>query len=318
MTNKPLNNPHDRFFRHTFTHPDVARPFFQRYLPAEIRERLDFSTLHPEKDSFIDTQLADHHADLLFSIQQHDGESARLYLLLEHKSYDAPWAGLQLLDYLLRIWMHEKARLKSPPLPPIIGLVLYHGEGPWTGGNRFASLVNAPGPLGIYTPDFRFILCDLCREQLDGLQQRARLAIALQVLKLARSHELPARLPEILALFRQLADHRDDALAYLGTVLRYILRVAGQVDQSTLESALHTTLPADMGESIMPTIAETLMEEGELRYARRMLRRQLERRFGPLPESVEQRIAEADQLILDDWMLQVVTVPELRALFPDA
>lgn len=320
MTNTPLNNPHDRFFRHTFTHPEVSRPFFQRYLPPEIRERLDLATLVPEPDSFVDAQLADHHADLLFRVRQHDGTPARLFLLLEHKSYDAPWTGLQLLDYFLRIWTREKERLKQPPLPPVMGLVLYHGEAPWTGGSRFGDLVAAPGGLGAFSPDFRFVLCDLGREQLDDLQQRARLAIALQVLKLIRSNELPARLPEIFALFRQLADHRDDALAYLGTVVRYIAGVARQVDRPTLEAAIIQALPADMGENIMPTIAESWIEEGrqegELRSARRILLRQLKQRFGPLPEVVEQRVMDADPATLDRWLDEVLTASSLASLFP--
>ena len=320
MTDTRLNNPHDRFFRHTFTHPDVSRPFFQRYLPPAICERLDLATLAPEPDSFVDAQLADHHADLLFQVRQHDGQSARLFLLLEHKSYDAPWTGLQLLDYFLRIWTREKERLKQPPLPPVMGLVLYHGEAPWSGGSRFADLVAAPGELGAFSPDFRFVLCDLCREQLDDLQQRARLAIALQVLKFIRSDELPARLPEIFALFRQLAHHRDDALAYLGTVVRYISGVARQVDRPTLEAAIIQALPTDMGENIMPTIAESWIEEGrqegELRSARRILLRLLEQRFGPLPEAVEQRVADADPVVLDRWLDEVLTAPSLASLFP--
>jgi len=202
MRDDSLKNPHDHFFRHSFSLPDIAQPFFQRYLPPEIRDGLDLATLQPEPESFVDPKLADHHADLLFSVRRHDGRPARLYLLLEHKSYDTVWAGLQLLDYLVRIWSREQARIKSPPLPPVVGLVLYHGEAPWSGGSRFGSLVDAPGWLGEFTPDFRFILCDLCREQLHTLRERAKMAIALQVLRFIRTDEFSARLPEIMLLFQ--------------------------------------------------------------------------------------------------------------------
>ena len=99
MTNDTLNNPHDHFFRNSFSYPDVSVPFFQRYLRTEVREGLDFTTLAMAPGSFVDARLADHHTDLLFSIRRQDGLPARLFLLLEHKSYNTPWAGLQLLDY---------------------------------------------------------------------------------------------------------------------------------------------------------------------------------------------------------------------------
>ena len=323
MTDNTLRQAHDRFFRHSFGHPEVSEPFFQRYLPPEVSERLDFSSLRPEQDSFVDPQLADHRTDLLFSLRQHDGTPARIYLLLEHKSYDAPWVGLQLLDYLVRIWMREQQAPDTPPLPPILGMVLYHGEESWSGGSRFAPLVAAPGPLAAFTPDFRFVLCDLCREQLDGLQQRARLAIALQVLKFIRSNELPVRLPEIFSLFQQLADHRDNVLAYLSTVVRYIAAVAGQVDRWTLEAAIAKALPVDLGENIMPTIAETWKQEGRQEgrqeglqeHACLVLGKLLRQRFGPLSGEIERRIKAADQATLDDWFDRALTAKSLEGVF---
>lgn len=321
MRDDSLKNPHDHFFRHSFSLPDIAQPFFQRYLPPEIRDGLDLTTLRPEPESFVDPKLADHHADLLFSVRRHDGRPARLFLLLEHKSYDTAWAGLQLLDYMVRIWYREQTRIKSPPLPPVIGLVLYHGEAPWSGGSRFEPLVDAPEGLGAFTPNFRFILCDLCREQLDTLQTRAKMAIALQVLRFIRSDELSNRLPEILALFRQLQDRRDDALAYLGTVLRYIAAVAGQVDRKTLEAAVRAALPTDMGEKAMPTIAESWIAEGRQEGHQErtclLLRKLLVQRFGPLPEKIAQRIEQADQGKLDRWFDQALTASSLEEVFAD-
>lgn len=92
------------------------------------------------------------------------------------------------------------------------------------------------------------------------------------------------------------------------------------MDRPTLEAAIIQALPADMGENIMPTIAESWIEEGrqegELRSTRRILLKLLRQRFGPLPEAVEQRVAEADPVTLDRWLDEMLTAPSLASLFP--
>ena len=269
------STPHDRFFRHAFARREVAQPFFERYLPAAVNAQLDYATLGLGEASFVDPDLRLQQTDLLFRLQQTDGRPTRLYLLLEHKSYPEPWIGLQLLGYLVRIWEREKQRLKQPPLPPIIALVLYHGERAWTGGQRFADLVEVPEAFASWSVDFTYGLCDLSQEDLNNLQERAWLAITLQVLKYGRSDALPARLPEILALFRRLLEQRGEALAFLETVLRYLAQASGQLDETVLRTALVTALPADVGETIMPTLAETWVEQGREQGSRDSLRRQL-------------------------------------------
>jgi predicted transposase YdaD len=56
-----LRNPHDLFFRETFSRLEVARDFLENYLPAEVVAALDLGTLKLQKDSFIDNELFDHH-----------------------------------------------------------------------------------------------------------------------------------------------------------------------------------------------------------------------------------------------------------------
>jgi len=320
-----LTHPHDYFFRHAFTRTEVHRPFFERYLPPPVATRLDLNTLAPDSDTFIDEDLQAQQSDLLFRLHLKDGQPARLYLLLEHKSYNDPWTPRQLLGYLDRIWAREAVDPGTPPLPPIIPLVLFHGETAWTAASNFRALVATPDEFLRFTPSFDYILCDLTRDQLDNLQHRAWLAITLQVLKFSRSDELSARLPGILALFRDLWYQRANALAFLGTVLRYLARVASGLDESTVRQALIQALPTDVGDEIMPTLAETWMEQGmekgmekgQILHARQTLQKFLIKRFGPLPGAVEARIEQADQATLDSWLDQVMEAPSLGALFPD-
>lgn len=211
----------------------------------------------------------------------------------------------------------------------MVPLVLFHGETSWSAMGNFRELVDPPDALARFTPGFQYILCDLTREHLDDLQQRAWLAFTLQVLKFSRSDELSARLPEIVALLDQLRDQWDEALAFLATALRYLASVAQGLDEKTVREALERALPASSGETIMATLAEIWTqrgkeegreegrEEGQTLEARQNLRKLLISRFGALPEALTARIEQADHATLDAWFEAALSAPSLESVFTD-
>jgi hypothetical protein len=73
-----LNSPHDRFFKTVFGRTEVAAEFLERYLPAEVAATVDWATLRPEKETFLDPQLTQHPADLLYAVTLHGGETGGL------------------------------------------------------------------------------------------------------------------------------------------------------------------------------------------------------------------------------------------------
>ena len=52
-----LNNPHDKFFKEVMGQREIARDFLMNYLPTETARFIDFNTISPEKDSFIEKEL---------------------------------------------------------------------------------------------------------------------------------------------------------------------------------------------------------------------------------------------------------------------
>ncbi len=46
-----ITNPHDKFFKETFSQPEIARDFLANYLPEAVRPLLDLSQIKLEKDS---------------------------------------------------------------------------------------------------------------------------------------------------------------------------------------------------------------------------------------------------------------------------
>ncbi|MBI3651164.1 MAG: Rpn family recombination-promoting nuclease/putative transposase, partial [Acidobacteria bacterium] len=94
-----IHNPHDRFFKEVFSHPEAAAEFFAAFLPSHIVALLDLAKLEPIKDSFIDPSLQEHLSDLIYRVPLKRGNQAYIYALIEHKSAPDKWVAVQILRY---------------------------------------------------------------------------------------------------------------------------------------------------------------------------------------------------------------------------
>jgi predicted transposase/invertase (TIGR01784 family) len=253
-----ISNPHDRFFKETFTRIEVARDFFANYLPPAVAETLDLDSLALQSGSFVDEDLQEQFADLLYQVHLHDGEDAYLYLLLEHKSYPDPETPFQLLRYLVRIW--ERDRRDDKDLRPIVPVVVYHGRSRWRIATDFAGLFTGPAALRPYWPQFRYELQDLSALSDEEVRGTVHLQIALLVLKYIFDPALRGRLEEIFLMFRDLAE-AETALEYLRTVLYYIGKASAHLEPDEMVTIVQQTL-TDEGNEIMQTVADYWIEQG--------------------------------------------------------
>jgi predicted transposase/invertase (TIGR01784 family) len=199
-----LTNPHDKFFKETFTRVEVARDFFANYLPQPVIEALNLDTLTLQSGSFIDADLQEQFADLLYQVDLQDESvaedaAAYLYLLLEHKSYPDPNTPFQLLRYLIRIW--ERDVQAGSSLRPIIPIVVYHGQERWRAATEFGGLFAGPASLQPYWPQFRYELQDLSTFSDEEIRGTVHLQIGLLVLKYIFDPALRGRLSDIFLMF---------------------------------------------------------------------------------------------------------------------
>ncbi len=217
--NNKIQNPHDRFFKETWTNPEVARDFLETYLPSEILSAINLDSLEICKDSFVTEELGEFFSDILYKIGISD-ESGYVYFLFEHKSYPDAGIHFQLLQYIVEIWRQHKKENRSGKLPPIIPLVLYHSEKKWEVDTRFSSAVMLPnGSFLEFVPDFRFILYDLSRYSDEEIKGEILLKVALLIMKHIFDEKLAPKLPGIFELFRELLS-KDTGLKYIETLLR--------------------------------------------------------------------------------------------------
>ena len=80
--------PHDALFRALVSNPARAGALLSEYLPPEVAGLLDPDT-PPEamEGSFVDADAARTQCDALFRVRLRTGHDARIYVLLEHKSF---------------------------------------------------------------------------------------------------------------------------------------------------------------------------------------------------------------------------------------
>jgi predicted transposase/invertase (TIGR01784 family) len=118
--------PHDALFKAAFEHPEHAGALLRSILPPAIRDAIDWTTLTHEPGSFIDRELDDDHADLLFAAKlvasPRDLDSAYLYVLFEHRSTPERYLPRRMLANLDGIWeLHCK---QGGPLPIVIPILI--------------------------------------------------------------------------------------------------------------------------------------------------------------------------------------------------
>jgi predicted transposase/invertase (TIGR01784 family) len=336
-----LPNPHDRFFRETFSRLEIARGFLEAYLPPQIAGGLAFETLAIAKDSFIEKELQEHFSDLLYTVQYREAP-VHIYLLLEHKSHPAERVALQLLRYQVKIWeQFLKQHPTAETLPPILPLVLYHGTRRWQVAPAFQDLI-APldEALAPYVPQFRYALYDLSRYPPEALRGPVLSQLVLLALKHIFSPDPRIPLAEILQRIAVLLE-QETALEILEVILRYYVQATQRLDEKDIRALLATM---STGDDWMQTFIDRYFEQGRqqgleqgrqqgLEQGRQqgleegveqgrqqgeaaLLLRQLERKFGPLSATHRQQVQEADAATLLEWSERILIADTLEEVLP--
>ena len=302
--------PHDALVKATYSDPARAAAHLASVLPPEVVARLDLSRLEVLPGTYIHPDLAESSSDLLYSVGLRSGGSLLVYLLFEHQSSVDRLMALRLVLYAARVldrWWSEHP--EAVVVPPILPLVLYHGERSWTVGR---SLSDAWGldpedqaALAGRGLELSYQLHDLSEHSDASLRSRALDALDLLVqllLKHGRDEDLMDQLDRWADVWRAVAD--GPGLRAIAQVLSYIGIVAGR--RSPLERVqrfLVQTL-GPRGEEAFMTWQEQIEARGEARgreNQRRMFLSLLRQRFGAISTTVEARVAAASTDELTAW-----------------
>jgi hypothetical protein len=268
----------------------------------------------------VDRELREYRSDLLYRARTIHGGAAFIYTLIEHKSWPPPRVRLQLLGYQTNIWQWwDKREGKDAdgnllPLPPILPLVVYHGEAEWRIPLNFAAGMDlGDEALRPYLLDFRYFLADIGRDDDASLSREKVLRAGLLVLKHgSRQGDLFDTL--VLLGRAALAISFDDLVA----VVRYLLTEPNEVNAAILRDALREIVPGQ--EMRIMSIAATEWKaegkaEGRAEGKADMLLRLLNRRFGPMPDATVERVLGASDAELNAWADGILDAASAEAVF---
>jgi len=315
--NSIIVSPHDKMVKAALKNIEVAREYFQHYLPKEVLNAINLNILERCPTTHINKFLKSSESDVIYKTEiLGSGEECYIYLANEHQSTDTVFMPLRVLEYNVSIWQHHKDQNpKSKKLPLIINVVYYTGQKPYQNSTDFRDLLAAPKELIDAFWSKPFILIQAQSISDDELMHRKWSGLFMYAMKHIKSPDLLAHIDKILKLMK--AIDTENSVEYIEATALYTL-TAGEISNTEeYIKSLKNGLSEEVGRKIM-TGAEQLIEIGEKRGAllgeRTLLKRLLAQRFGAVPANYLKKIegADADNLLqFGDKLIEAKTLEDV-------
>ena len=233
--------------------------------------------------------------------------------------------AFRVLRYMVRIWSQWLDDQEGRPekLPPILPIVIYHGERTWNAPQAFEDLVELPAPLAgakHLVPSFRFVLDDLTQFSDAELRARQAPTFAAVTWIFFRHAYDPDRgvgvWRDCADLIGELANNLPEQYGPLLQLVGYsLLQNLGTSDE--LREELRR-VGGPKAEEVAVTAGEQLMErgreQGRLEGGQRLLLSILARLGGVTPE-VEARVQGATEVDLENWAQRALSANTIEDVF---
>jgi predicted transposase/invertase (TIGR01784 family) len=266
-----INNPHDKIFKEIFSDKKRAVELIKSTLPEKIDKILDYNNIIQENTEFIDEEMKEFHSDLLFSIKTIKNIDIKIYLLFEHKSFVDKNINLQILSYLTRIY------LKMKNITPVIPIIFYHGKKKWNIPLNFIDSFKLSETnkslFSKYIPDFTSELIDLEKTDIEKIISSLTFKVILYTFKNIWHFEDLKKLEEFILLSKDLF-YEESGIKIIQRLLLYLYNT-NDIEPEKIKSKISELISYKMGEKIMATTAERLInkgiEQGKIEDVKKML-----------------------------------------------
>ena len=128
----------------------LAKGFLRVVLPGKLQERLDLNGLTVEPPHLTDNVFRNRYADKIYRVPIRGTEHhVDFFVILEHKSFNDLWTIFQLWIYVTLVCQREYREVEESGdghvpadyrLPPVIAIILHHGESKFTGKTELSEL----------------------------------------------------------------------------------------------------------------------------------------------------------------------------------
>ncbi|MDF9392792.1 MULTISPECIES: Rpn family recombination-promoting nuclease/putative transposase [Methylococcus] len=307
---------HDGSYKHIFSHAPIVEDLLRGFVHEDWVSQIDYGSLEKVSGSYVTDDLREREDDIIWRVRLED-DWLYIYLLIEFQSRSDPWMALRILVYtgLLYQDLVKSGQIVAPNrLPPTFPVVIYNGESPWRAACEVAELIE-PAGLSAWRPSQRYFLLD------EGRVSEPELAEAdntlAEIIRLEASPEPEAMRQIIGRLTQRLREPRYDSLrralvVWINRVVLKRLVPAESIPEATELQEIDTMLAERVVEWTEKWKREGLqqgrqegrqegIQEGRTQGEIALLRRQLTRRFGPLPAWAEARLAQASTDQCEAW-----------------
>ena len=299
-------------------------------LPSELRERLDLDGLTIEPTHLTDDVFKDRIADVIYRVPIKETEHhVDFFVILEHKSYNDLWTIFQLWTYVFLVIQQEYRKAENAGdgyvaadyrLPPVIAIILHHGESRFTGKTELSELFLQLPEIEKYLPKLQAVLFDLNAIEDDDVPfdpEVPELKLVLMALKIVFRKDAGTTITMIL---EELDSVSSDPL------LRDIVRMIWYYFASSAKymehdySILYDTIKNIVEVEPMSTMLERAKAEGKAEgRAEGKVKWKTEAkveavlavlrgRFNGIPTEVESAVSQmTDPIALDSWAVQAAT-----------
>lgn len=316
----------DASYKMLFRSPRMVRDLICGFVPDLGLQNLSLETMRRLPGDFVSDRLKQRHSDLVYQIRCQGGVGS-IYLVIEFQSTPDPIMALRTWVYsglLLQQVLGELGADMHAPWPPVVCVVVYTGDRPWRGGVSLGRRFwRAPSGLLRRPPQHRFVLIDSQRHVTDNMETLDNLVGIMLHFERVRSTADFARL--ISRLHALLPP--GDALRRTWIVwISNLIRNNGPMDFDLSEVQTLTEMTMNLAQRFKQWEKEYRTEglneglkigrqEGRQEGLYASLRMFIDKRFGPIPADVAQKLQGADAKQLNQWLLNALDAPTLADVF---
>ena len=301
--------------------PSYRARVLQGIIEAPWLDLLDWDRLEPLPTDYVSDKLRQRQGDIVWRLPRLDGRDVYLLLMIEHQSTIDFYMALRILTYLGLLYEALLARkLIKPgePLPVVLPIVIYSGVPRWNAALNVSELIGLiPQGLRRYLPQLQYLLVDEGALVETGKLPQNNLTALLFRLEHNRGlHDVEDLIQKVYNYTKA-----DPILRRaFASWTRYVLlpRALPEVDMPKVDDLLE--IKDMLTEHSRSWTHQWKMEglaEGRKEGQATILHGQLARKFGPLPDLVQQRLKNASSAQLETWSLALLDANSMEDVFGD-
>ena len=335
--------PHDASYRRLFSHKPMIEDLLRQFAQGPWLERFDFDSLEPIPTHHVADGLEQRQEDMVWRLRYRAAEADMpswfyVYVLVEFQSSVDRFMALRLLVYVGLLYQHlvrQKDLTEDRLLPPILPIVLYNGERLWSAPTQMADLVQSAQGLDRFRPRFEFLLLDegrMPRRQLESLE--SPVAAMFEIEQSRDPDELRRVVDKLCRVLsnEDLAEVRRDFGNWLRRLIvpvRFAEFEFAEIEQLEefrvmIEERVKEWTRQWQAEGYQRGVEEGLeagrregAEVGRREGLPRILKAQIELKFGVVPAARLRDLEAASFEQLETWSRRILTAETLDQLFGD-